>query len=829
MALIVKDRVKETTATTGTGTITLAGASDGFQSFSVIGDGNTTYYAIVDSGASAWEVGLGTYTASGTTLSRDTVLESSNAGSLVNFGAGSKDVFVTYPAERAVYLDGAGSAVTALDVGTLGASTANITTANITAGTVTTAPTSANDLANKSYVDTVAAAGLHYHSPVRVESPTALTVTYNNGTAGVGATLTNAGTQVALVIDGITLSTSDRVLVYTQTDATQNGVYTVTDVGSGSTNWVLTRATDADTYAPSSPDSLGQGDAFYVTEGDTGAGELYVCNTEGTITFGTTDITFTQISSAQIYSAGTGLTLAGTEFSITNTGTAGTYGSASAVPVLTTNAQGQVTSVTNTTIAINGTAVTGNIAGQAGSVANSLTAGTYLTGSAYNGSAPYTWTVDATSANTASKVVARDASGNFSAGTITAALSGNATTATTATNVAGGAANQIVYNSATGTSTFAAAPTASNQALTWNGAAFAWADGTISGVPLGSNLGTLTLGTSGTGLSGSATYNGSSGATFTVTSNATSANTVSTVVARDGSGNFSAGTITAALNGNASTATSATTATNVAGGAANQLVYNSASSTSAFAAAPTVSDTYLNWTGSAFAWSAVNGGISYITTSTTYTAANNDGVLTDTSGGDFTVTLPASPATGNQVFIADAAGSWGTNNLTVGRNGQTIDGAAEDLVCDISNVSVQFVYSGSTWEVYSQVAGTGGVLTNQELINTTITDYIESVVAIGTVTTSHTFDLANGTLQTATLTASTACTFTMPTPTAGKSFIVMLKQAATTGAGTASFTGVKWNISGAPAITSTAGTMDILTFVSDGTNWYGSYSQGYTP
>jgi hypothetical protein len=102
MALVVKDRVKVTTATTGTGTLTLGSAAVGFQSFSVIGDGNTTYYTIVDSVAGTWEVGIGTYTASGTTLSRDTVLESSNSGNLVNFGAGDKDVFVTYPAERSV-------------------------------------------------------------------------------------------------------------------------------------------------------------------------------------------------------------------------------------------------------------------------------------------------------------------------------------------------------------------------------------------------------------------------------------------------------------------------------------------------------------------------------------------------------------------------------------------------------------------------------------------------------------------------------------------------------------------------------------------------------
>ena len=103
MAFVVKDRVKVTTTTTGTGTLTLGSAAiGGFQDFSVIGDGNTTYYTITDSTAAEWEVGIGTYTASGTTLSRDTVLSSSNSGSLVDFGAGSKDVFVAYPAERAV-------------------------------------------------------------------------------------------------------------------------------------------------------------------------------------------------------------------------------------------------------------------------------------------------------------------------------------------------------------------------------------------------------------------------------------------------------------------------------------------------------------------------------------------------------------------------------------------------------------------------------------------------------------------------------------------------------------------------------------------------------
>ena len=106
MAFVVKDRVKETTTTTGTGTITLAGAVTGFQAFSVIGDGNTTFYTIA--GGAEFEVGIGTYTFSGTTLSRTTILESSNAGSAVNFSAGTKDVFVTYPAERSVIAVGGG-------------------------------------------------------------------------------------------------------------------------------------------------------------------------------------------------------------------------------------------------------------------------------------------------------------------------------------------------------------------------------------------------------------------------------------------------------------------------------------------------------------------------------------------------------------------------------------------------------------------------------------------------------------------------------------------------------------------------------------------------
>lgn len=392
MALVLADRVKDTTTTTGTGSVTLSGSPPaGFQSFgAAIGNGNTTYYTI--SGGSEWEVGIGTYNSTGVVLNRDTVLSSSNSGSLVNFSAGSKDVFVTYPAERSVNEDASGnvninitgSAVTATTATNLAAGAAgsvpyqtaanttafvatasgvlvggttpsfstaptltgtnftaipnaalsnsavtvgttaislgatSTTLAGLTSVTLTQDPTLALQAATKQYVDTLAAEGISYHAPVKYEVPTALTATYNNGTAGVGATLTNAGTQTAFTPDGVVASVADRILIYNQAAPAQNGVYTVTTVGTVSTNWVLTRATDANSYGVKDPNKLGAGDAFFVTSGNTGAGETYVMNTTGTITFGTTAINFVQVSSAQIYSAGTGLTLTGTQFSLTN-------------------------------------------------------------------------------------------------------------------------------------------------------------------------------------------------------------------------------------------------------------------------------------------------------------------------------------------------------------------------------------------------------------------------------------------------------------------------------------------------------------------------------
>ena len=585
MSLVLADRVRETTTSTGTGTITLGGAVSGFQSFSVIGNNNTTYYTI--SGGTQWEVGIGTYY--GGTLARTTVI-SSSTGSKLDLAAGSKDVFVTYPAEKSVNQDAnnrvlipytsgitdtgslnVGSATLHTDSGVIAGFTAseplylytslqntdsgatsyasyavndgghtaygelginnanysystagfpnngfsiplatfvesyggplvlgswdsqkisfivngavsttdvmtintngsvafngqvgtagqvlqsnatsaptwvtpasgtvtsvsgtgtvsglslsgtvtnsgnitlggaitgfatsgantNLTSVALTTGTISTAPSSANDIVNKTYADSIAT-GINFHAACNYATVAALAAnTYNNGTSGVGATLT-ANANGTLTIDGYTLVIGDvgkRLLIKNEATGANNGVYTLTQAGTLVLPYILTRATDYDTSG-SGTNEIDQGDFLLILAGSTLANTSWVQQTALPITVGTTAITFLQFGasgSGTVTSVGgtgtvSGLTLTGTVTSSGNLTLGGTL-DLSSPPAIggTTPAAGTFTtlSLTGTTNQVSSVAVSsdpaapsaGNLKTFARTIAGGYTAPAFL-------------------------------------------------------------------------------------------------------------------------------------------------------------------------------------------------------------------------------------------------------------------------------------------------------------------------------------------------------------------------------------------------------------------------------------------------------------------
>ena len=240
---------------------------------------------------------------------------------------------------------------------TSGANT-DITSVALTTGTISTAPTSNTDIVNKQYADAIAS-GIHFHEAVALATTAALPAnTYNNGASGVGATLT-ATANGALSVDSTLTVVAERILVKNEAAGANNGVYVVTQVGSAGTPYILTRSTDMDTVG-TGVDQIDEGDFFLVTSGTANVNTAWVQQTPPPITIGATPIVFQQFAAPITYTAGTGLNESPAfTFNIANVGTAGTYGSASSVPVFTTNAQGQVTGVTPTSIAIASGAVSG--------------------------------------------------------------------------------------------------------------------------------------------------------------------------------------------------------------------------------------------------------------------------------------------------------------------------------------------------------------------------------------------------------------------------------------------------------------------------------------
>jgi hypothetical protein len=640
MALILQDRVKEVSNSSGTGSITLAGAYTGYRTFnSCVANGSTVYYTIHNTTApndGEWEVGVGTFTAPAT-LSRDTVLSSSNGGSKTVFSSASDlEVFITQPAGEAVYINQATNKVEAFGNGANTITFTNINTTNLvantvtlTAGTISTPPNAATDIVNKTYVDDLVLSGTHFHEPVLVEEDIPLVAVYaqpNGAANGVGATLTNSGSNVALVVDGVTVSNTARILVYAQSNAVQNGVYTVTNPGNASAQWVLTRSTDTDTYGLASSTELSEGSTFFVTAGNTGAGRTYTCNTQGTITFGTTNITFAQISSAQIYSAGTGLNLSNLTFSISNTAvTAGTYGNAGAVSQFTVNAQGQITNAAN--VSINASSIT------LGTLDNARTT--------------------AASANGASTIVLRDSTGSFNANVVTATTV-NATTvnATTGnfTNITANAVGLTDINASNITSgTISNARTTGNTANSASTIVLRDASGNF-----GANVITATFSGNAAGLSAINASNISSGTIDNARTTAASANGASTIVARDSSGSFTANTGTfTSVSGNGIGLT-AINASNIASGT----IANARTTASSSNGTSTI---VLRGASGEFAAGAITGA-SFSGDGSAITAINATAITTGTIANARTT---ASSANGASTIVArDAGGNFSANTIT---------------------------------------------------------------------------------------------------------------------------------------------------------------------
>ena len=343
----------------------------------------------------------------------------------------------------------------------------SLTPAGLTSVTVTQDPSSALQLATKQYVD-AAVSNVNYHAACQYATTATLgTVTYNNGSSGVGATLTNAGTQAALVIDGHTFTATDvtnnvRVLVKNMTNSAYNGIYTVTNQGSASTNWVLTRATDFDQVG-TGQNEIAPGDTTFIINGTVNASTQWVQTTDFPITIGTTSLVFVQIAGPGAYTAGTGLTLTGTQFSLTSPVTAALGGTGQ-----TTYATGDMLYATGSTALSKLTIGTANyvltssgtapqyVAQSTLSVGSATTAttATNVTGGA-TGSLVYQSAASTTTTlalGTTNYVLTAGASAPQYVAQSTLSV-GSATTATTATNVAGGAAGSLVYQSGAGATT----------------------------------------------------------------------------------------------------------------------------------------------------------------------------------------------------------------------------------------------------------------------------------------------------------------------------------------------------------------------------------------
>jgi hypothetical protein len=554
-------------------------------------------------------------------------------------------------------------------IGSTSPSTGAFTNITTTTGQITTQPTGANDIVNLLALQSYAA-GISWKQPVAC------------------ATLTNITLSGLQTIDGYTTLSGDRVIVKNQSTQANNGIY-IASSGAWS------RSSDADAWS-----ELVSAIAF--VEYGSQAGSAWFCTVTPGGTLGSTAVTWSQFTTSATYTAGTGLTLSGFQFSITNVGTASTYGSASSVPVFTTNAQGQVTSVTNTSIAIANTQVSGlgtmstqnanNVSITGGSITGTPISGSTVGGTTITASTQFSGPGTGLTGTASGLSIGGSAASATTAGSVTNSVTFNnsGTGAVSGTTFNGSAAQTISYNtigapstSGTGASGTWGINVTGNAGTVTNGVYTTGSYSNPSWITsiLGSIVsGAVTTATTATnlagGLAGSLPYQSGAGATtflgigsanYVLTSSGTAPQYVAQSTLSVGS------------------ATTATTATNLAGGAASQIPYQTASGTTAFIANGTTGQFLTSNGTGAPSWSTVTTAITITddtssatpyyplfarvttgTTNTEYTSSTklnytpSTGTLSSTivSGGNHVATASTSASSTTGAF------SYGTNSFS---------------------------------------------------------------------------------------------------------------------------------------------------------------------